>query len=173
MANENLIGFERNFINTRPCSESINQGNRMRKCLPKLLAAVVGGLLVLHGFPRSALAEQAACPFAGQQPMLLVQLFFGQGINGRRAVTAKEWRSFLGQTVTPRLPNGFTVYDADGQWMDPRTHSVSREKTKVMVVAVDDTPEIRMQIEELTAAYRQRFHQQSVGVVTSSACGAF
>jgi hypothetical protein len=145
----------------------------MRKCLPRLLTTVVGGFVILQVLVQLAQAEETACPFPGQQPMLVVQLFFGRHVSGRGPVSAQEWRRFLKQAVTPRLPGGFTVYDADGQWMDARTHSIVHEKTKVMIVAVDDTPATRMDIEEVTAAYRQRFHQRSVGVVTSSACGGF
>ena len=122
---------------------------------------------------RGAMAEERACPFAGQKPMLVVQLFFGQSIKDRGLVSDREWRSFLARTVTPRFPDGFTVYDGYGQWMNPRTHAISREKTKVMVIATEDTPALRTRIEELSGIYRARFHQQSVGLITSPGCGAF
>jgi Protein of unknown function (DUF3574) len=120
-----------------------------------------------------AMAEEGACPFAGQKPMLVVQLFFGQSTKDRHPVSDKEWRSFLARTVTPRFPDGFTVYDGHGQWTNPQTHAVTREKTKVMVIATEDTPAVRSRIEELSSIYRSRFHQQSVGLITSPGCGEF
>lgn len=122
---------------------------------------------------RSATAGEAACPFAAQKPMLVVQLFFGQSTQDRRPISEKEWRSFLARAVTPRFPDGFTVYDGYGQWMNPQTHAIAREKTKVVVIATEDTPAIRSRIEELSGIYRARFHQQSVGLITSPGCAAF
>jgi hypothetical protein len=117
-----------------------------------------------------ALAQ--GCPFAGQSPLLMVQMFFGQTV-GRHAIAAGAWQAFLADTVTPRLPNGFTVYDANGQWRDPRTGRIGRERTKVIEVAAPDSPGLRAAVEAIAAAYRSRFHQQSVGILTGPACGAF
>ncbi|MBV8911495.1 MAG: DUF3574 domain-containing protein [Acetobacteraceae bacterium] len=113
------------------------------------------------------------CPFPGQRPKLVVQLFFSQSIKGRGPVSQRAWQRFLGETVTPRLPDGFTVYDAYGQWMDPRTKVISREQTKVIVVATDDSPQFRRAVDDITETYRKRFNQQLVGVLTSPGCGAF
>ena len=145
----------------------------MGQGLPSRIAGVAAILCVLAGTSSSPQAEESACPFAGQQPIVVVQLFLGQSIKGRGSVTASEWQSFLEQTVTPRLADGFTVYDAYGQWMDPQTHSIGREKTKVLVVAAPDDPVVRARIGELMAIYRTRFKQKSVGIITSSGCGAF
>jgi hypothetical protein len=72
-----------------------------------------------------------------------------------------SWRGLAtAQTVTPRLSEGFTVYDAKGQWMNPQTQSIGQQKTKVIVVATAHTPPFRARSEELTAAYRERFYQQ-------------
>ena len=56
----------------------------------------------------------AACP-PGQNEMLTVRLYFGQSMNGRPIATA-AWRDFVARVVTPRFPDGFTIYDARGQW---------------------------------------------------------
>lgn len=39
----------------------------------------------------------------------------GTEYSGQGSVAAKAWDSFLGLVVTPRFPDGFTVYDAYGQ----------------------------------------------------------
>jgi hypothetical protein len=118
-------------------------------------------------------AQAESCPLAGQKPMIVVQLFFGLSVPHRGPVTAKEWSSFLRQTVTPRFPDGFTVYDAYGQSRNPVTGSVGREKTKVVLVAIDDTLPARAKIAEVADQYRDTFHQRSVGILTNPSCGAF
>jgi hypothetical protein len=138
----------------------------------RVARAAILAFAVWCGSVAASLAQNAACPVPGQIPMLIVQLFFGQSVNGR-PLPDKAWRSFLAETVTPRFPDGLTVYDAYGQWRDPRTKSIGRERTKVVVIATEDTDSIRRQIAEVAAAYRVRFHQQSVGVLTNPGCGAF
>jgi len=121
----------------------------------------------------AAPARAEECPFAGQTPKLVVQLFFGQSVRGQGPVSTRAWRRFVADTVTPRLPDGFTVYDAYGQWMDRPAQVVSREQTKVIVVAADDSPRFRAAIDEIAAIYRRRFSQRSVGVLSNMGCGAF
>ena len=113
-------------------------------------------------------SETPACGRLGVAPMLEYQLFFG-----RAAVSDQAWADFTAQVVTPHLPDGFTVLDAYGQWMNPATHRVAREPTKVIVVAVPDTPASVAAIDAIERVYRTQFHQQSVGTVVHPVCGAF
>jgi len=131
-------------------------------------------LLLLFAFCDGALhAQEVACPFPEQKPMLVVQMFFGRSVPHRHPVTAAEWNEFLRQTVTPLFPDGFTVYDAYGQWLSPQSHAVSRDPTKVMVIATADSSEVRDKVAKVSEKYRQRFHQESVGVISLTECGAF
>jgi hypothetical protein len=132
---------------------------------------VILTLVVAIAVGRNAAAEESSCPLENQQPMLIVQMFFGQSIRNRGPVTVKEWNSFLRQTVTPRFPDGFTVYDGYGQWLDTKTHAVVREKAKVVVIATQEMA--RKSLLEIAETYRKQFDQQSVGIVTNSGCGAF
>ena len=100
--------------------------------------------------------------------MLQYELFFG-----RSSVTDQDWAEFTAQVVTPHLPDGFTAFDADGQWMNPATHRISKERTKVIVVAMPDTPAGDAAIAAIKDAYRAQFHQQSVGTTVHPVCGAF
>jgi hypothetical protein len=109
----------------------------------------------------------APCPLPGQKPMLLVKMYFGQ--NG----DARAWDRFLAGTVTPRFPDGFTVYDARGQWTDPNTRRLTREATKVIEIAAPDTPLVRSRVAQIAQDYRRRFYQASVGIVTSQSCAIF
>ena len=105
--------------------------------------------------------------------MLEYQLFFGRSIPEQSALTDQEWADFVAQVVTPHLPDGFTAFDAEGQWMNPATHRIVSEKTEVIIVAVPDTDAAASAIAAVKDAYRTRFRQQSVGMTVHPTCGAF
>jgi Protein of unknown function (DUF3574) len=129
-------------------------------------------LLILAAvWPSFALADP--CPIAGQTPMLIVQMFFGQNIAGKKNITPAAWHGFLRMQVTPRFPDGFTVFDAYGQWRDTATSRIDRERSKVVEIATPETPDVVTKIQELAATYRKQFRQQSVGIVTTPGCAAF
>src|SRR5579871_690552 len=96
--------------------------------------------LAMSAFSAQAMADETTCPLPGQTRALMVQMFFGLSIEHRGPVTNREWNDFLRQTVTPRFPDGFTVYDAYGQWQDRDTHRIVRERSRVIEVAIEDTP---------------------------------
>jgi len=127
----------------------------------------------VSGAQEPVAAQEPPCPLANEKRMLVTQLFFGLSVKGRGPVTPEEWQGFVRRNVTPRFPDGFTVYDAQGQWVNPMSHSVVCEKTKVMVIAAEDTAQARAKITEVADLYRKVFHQQSVGVITSRECAAF
>jgi uncharacterized protein DUF3574 len=137
------------------------------------LKCAICAILLSLAIATGAEAQSISCPLAEQKPMLVFQLFFGRSVPNRGPVTATEWSTFLRQSVTPRFPDGFTVYDAYGQWLDAQKHSIIRESTKVIVIAAIDTPEVRAKVAEVSENYRKLFHQQSVGIVTTDGCGAF
>lgn len=118
-------------------------------------------------------ATPPTCDFPGQTQMLLVQLFMGLDMPNNSTVTPKAWNAFLGSVVTPAFPNGFTVYDAYGQWWNPQTRSIDREQSKVIVIAVTDSQRARAGISEVADAYKKQFRQLSVGIVSSDTCAAF
>jgi hypothetical protein len=117
-------------------------------------------------------AAAQSCPFAGQKPMLVVQLFFGQDIAGRRRVSTAQWNLYARRVLTAHFPDGLTVYDANGQWRDFQSKIV-RERTKVVVIAVDASKDVRADVDAVTQIYKKQFHQQSVGVVSTPGCGVF
>jgi len=129
--------------------------------------------LVVLATPQISAAQELSCPLANEKPMLVTQLFFGLSVKGRGPVTRREWTAFVRQNVTPRFPAGFTVYEAEGQWLDPVSHAAVRENSKVMIIAAEDTAEVRTKIAEVSDLYRKAFHQQSVGVITRRECAAF
>lgn len=118
-------------------------------------------------------AAQTPCPLPGQKPMQIVQLFFGRTIPDRAPLTDREWSRFAANVLTPNFPDGFTAYDADGQWLDPARKAIVRERSKVVIVAADENADIKSRVTAVSLAYRRRFKQISVGVISENACAAF
>ncbi len=113
------------------------------------------------------------CLLPAEQRMLIAELFFGQGAAGRDSLAEAEWAAFAAQSITPNFPDGFTVFDGEGQWRNPQTGRIRRERTKIVLVAVPRTPDLARRLAAVIEAYRTRFHQQSVGLITRDSCAAF
>jgi hypothetical protein len=128
---------------------------------------------VLAGCSLASTKPRAACPLPSAQPFAVVELFFGKEIGGRGPLTDAEWSDFSARIISQQFPDGFTVLDGDGQWLDQRSGQMVREKSKILLAAADPDSNLAARIGAVTDAYRKEFHQQSVGVLTSTACGAF
>jgi hypothetical protein len=113
------------------------------------------------------------CLLAGQQRMQVIDLFFGRDIAGRGPVTDAEWDDFAARVLTPRFPDGFTVFDAHGQWLNPQTGTIGREASRMVRVAVPLGADVSARVEAVSDAYKVRFRQVAVGVVSSVACARF
>ena len=72
--------------------------------------------------------------------MLVAELFFGRNINGRAPVTDAEWAEFAAWVITANFPDGFTVFDGNGQWRNPQTGRIGHEPTKILLVAAKPRP---------------------------------
>src|SRR5258705_8875568 len=104
------------------------------------------------------------CMLPEEQRMLVAELFFGRGIKGREPLTDAEWAEFAAQTVTPNFPDGFTVFDGEGQWRNPQTGHIAGDRTKILLVAVKREPDLARRLAAVIDAYKTKFHQQSVGL---------
>lgn len=114
-------------------------------------------------------AQQPACA-PPLMPHLRIELYFGMGVDGHRPVSDREWARFVAHELTHRFP-GLTVLDARGAWR--KGEHEMREHSRLVVVVTEDGPATRNAIAEATEAYKQRFHQQSVGIVTQPVCATF
>jgi hypothetical protein len=109
------------------------------------------------------------CPLPGQSPAYAVRLYFGRDIRGGGTVSDADWAGFAAQVLTPAFPEGFSVYHAEGQWR-AADGTVTREPSLVVErVGTIDPGKIALVIE----AYRTRFRQEAVGVVSTPVCAAF
>jgi hypothetical protein len=110
----------------------------------------------------AALQGDASRPPAAQ--WLRSELYFGIGDldisdNGKGEM---RWRAFLDREVTPRFPDGLTVLDAYGQWLDHGKKEPSRLRSKVLVILHEDTPANRAAIDAIRLAWKTATHDQSV-----------
>jgi hypothetical protein len=92
---------------------------------------------------------------------------------GRAPVSEAEWADFAAREVTPRFPDGFTVFNARGQWLNPGTGMIGHEASWVVRVVVPPGDDVAGKVEAVSAAYRTRFAQFAVGVVSGAACARF
>ena len=65
------------------------------------------------------------------------------------------------EAVTPSVPTGLTVWEANGQWLDPRGTLVREPVIVVEVFHPRGNPEDSV-FARIANAYRSRFHQDSV-----------
>jgi hypothetical protein len=121
----------------------------------------------------SAPSAPYSCLLPSQQRMVVAELFFGRSIRGRGALSDAEWAKFAAQFVTPNFPDGFTVSDGDGQWQNPASREIARQPTKIVLVAAPPTSDFGARLSRVIDAYKTRFHQQSVGVITRDSCAVF
>jgi hypothetical protein len=91
---------------------------------------------------------------------------------GRKGGDAR-WSAFLAREVTPRFPDGLTVYQTTGQWRDPARNVLVRERSRVLRIIVPADPPTRDRVEAVAAAYKKQFQQKSVGIVMRPACVSF
>ncbi len=105
--------------------------------------------------------------------MRTAQLFFGQNIGGKPGVTDAEFRKFVDEELTPRFPQGLTVLDGGGQWKGP-DQKLIREASKVVVLVLPQRAlTTGLKLNAVRDAYKQRFRQDSVLIVTQSSCASF
>jgi hypothetical protein len=136
--------------------------------LASLTASVgVGVMLMQPDTP----AETAECkPPARAQ--VRHELVFGTARAQGVPLGEDEWQSFVDTVVTPRFPDGLTVWDARGQWQGPGG-TVMREGTFVLELVHVLDREGESRVEAVIAEYKRRFAQQSVLRVVTAARASF
>jgi hypothetical protein len=107
----------------------------------------------------------------GSQFAIQDSLYFGT-FKPNGTVTPEEWARFLETTVTPRFPQGLTIFEAVGQWRNA-DGLVIRELTHVLkLVHPEDKPSEKF-VAEIISSYKARFQQESILRVKAGACVSF
>ena len=111
----------------------------------------------------AATVATSSQPQAIGDPFIRTELFFGTEKPDGSEVTAKEWKKFLNNEITPRFPDGLTVLTGSGQFRDS-SGEIIKETSRVLILLypVETQAESSVMIEQIREAYKQAFQQQSV-----------
>ena len=102
-----------------------------------------------------------------EQGVIADRLFCGRAIPGGGSVSDEEWSAFVHEMVTPRFPDGFTVWRAEGQWKG--SDGTVREPVMIIEILHPFDRRFDVMIEEIADEYRRRFRQDAVMRVTMPA----
>ena len=133
---------------------------------------VAGLALLLVVLCAEASAQLLECR-GGHKPSQVAELMFGRAVGSRLAVGEGAWSRFVEREITPRFPDGFTVFDAYGQWRNPTSKRIVGQPSKIVRIVLPGHPEDVARLNEIAEAYKVRFKQQSVGVMMQGACASF
>lgn len=133
---------------------------------------LVAGLVLVLALAGGADAQLLDC-LGGQRPTQVAELMFGRNIGHRRGVSEAEWGRFVDREIISRFPNGLTVLNAGGQWRDEATKKIVREPSKLVQIVLPGQVEDIARLNEIVAAYKRRFKQQSVIMIVRPACVSF
>ena len=115
--------------------------------------------------------SDATCP-DGQQRLRTAQLFFGRNIGSKPGVSEAAFAKFVDEELTPRFPDGLTVLDGGGQWRGPENKLI-RESAKIVLIVLPQRGDSIERVEAARAAYKTRFNQESVVLITQPGCVSF
>ena len=120
-------------------------------------------LLAAAGCSTFGSAEPAPAP--GVQ--VSERLFFGQSIPGGGTVAEQDWTAFLRDVITPRFPQGLTVWKGEGQWLEA-AGVLAREPVIVVEIVHAPGADLETSLEAISQEYKRRFRQEAVLRVTST-----
>jgi hypothetical protein len=107
----------------------------------------------------------------GETRTIVDSLYFGTHKPGGQ-VSPAEWQDFLAEVVTPRFPDGLTVWSAAGQWRG-KSQAIEREPSYVVQIVHPDSPPGDAAIRAIVGEYERRFQQEAVMRVRSVTCVSF
>jgi hypothetical protein len=136
---------------------------------PIAFVAVCFSLLALGASelqqPHRASAQQASAAHASFEADAFVrtELFFGRNKPDGTEVTEQQFDEFLAEVITPRFPEGLTVVQGRGQFLNSQGMLV-REATVVLIVLypLEQRRDRSAKLEEIRELYKEEFQQESV-----------
>jgi hypothetical protein len=158
---------------SEPTAAAPRRGIGPALALAAASAALMGAAFaagVLYRVPLRAGASAAACHSGNALARL--ELLFGMGKADGGAVGEHAWRDFVDGEVTPRFPDGLTVVAAEGQWRNGGGALV-KERARLLLIFYRPDAAAEAQIEDVRAAYKARFGQQSVLRADGASCVSF
>jgi hypothetical protein len=129
-------------------------------------------LLLAFVLTGAANAQLTECR-GGQKPQQVAELLFGRKIGDRIGVSEAMWTRFVDGEITPRFPDGLTVFNTVGQWRDSERKTIVREPSKIVMIVLPGKDDDIDRLNQIAEAYKSRFRQQSVAVMLRPACVSF
>ena len=133
-------------------------------------AVIAGFVLLLVG--GTAGAQMTECRGV-QKSQQVAELMFGRKIGERIGVSEAQWAGFVDREITPRFPDGLTVFNTLGQWRDTARNTIVREPSKIVQIVLPGNVDDVERLNAIAEAYKSRFRQQSVGIIVRAACVSF
>jgi hypothetical protein len=113
------------------------------------------------GTPKSEAEPPSDTPTFTQQ-----DLYFGRDIPGGAEVSDAEFQAFVDEVIAPLVP-GLTLFDARGQVKDA-DGDINKEKSNVVTLILENTSENATIVNQVLAAYNERFKGAGTLQVTNS-----
>ena len=146
------------------CTDRATIRNPYRYFLGLTLALLATGCLPI--------TRRDNAPTAKLGPAHLERLYFGRNIADTAVVSDSAWAVFVRDVITPRFPEGATVWDASGQWRAPNGVLV-REPSYVVELLHAVTPDAETRVQGVIDEYKSRFAQQAVLRMVTNVRAAF
>jgi uncharacterized protein DUF3574 len=129
------------------------------------IGSIVAAVLALAGCV--AIPSAACAP--GESAAVAEWLYFGGNMPGSAIVTPAAWSDFIDHEVAPRFPQGFTTWQAAGQWRGANG-AIQREASHVVALVHADTSANARAVAAIADRYKQLFRQEAVLRVRVPAC---
>jgi hypothetical protein len=94
--------------------------------------------------------------------MIETDLYFGLTRPDGSMITESEWNNFRNNQIAKVFKEGCTIYNTSGNWLDPDTHKLITEPSRVVSHLHKRSTQISQQIDSLRYWYKMMFQQQAV-----------
>jgi uncharacterized protein DUF3574 len=133
----------------------------MLRPLPWTVLAIAC-VLGLQATAQTDSGSRGACSVKGAQLWAHTELYFGTSIQpAGTLISEQQYQQFVDAQVTPRFPEGFTVFTGSGQFRNA-SGVIVREPTKVLVLSYPSARATSDAIEAIRTAYVSKFQQEAV-----------
>jgi hypothetical protein len=108
-------------------------------------------------------------PCKGDESLAVQELLYFGTQTPSGHVTPEAWTQFLSEMVTPRFPEGHSVWQASGQWRSASGEVIREPSYVLSLVHPDDTASSKA-VQGVIASYKTRFRQEAVLRVKAYTC---
>jgi len=139
------------------------------------LIALLGVLACLNLVPSVCAEEAQSRPLscqAGATAMARLELVFGMSRRDAPPLSDEEWQSFVDEEVTPRFPDGLTIFQGYGQWRNSKG-LIAKENSRLLLIWYEPKSDSDQRIQAIREAYKARFKQESVLRADGYSCVSF